>query len=83
MACGLPVVGTKVGGMLETIHDRETGFLVEPERPDLLADAIVSLLSDPHTSGQMGSKGRARAVEHFSWRARAERLLTAYRMVLK
>jgi glycosyltransferase involved in cell wall biosynthesis len=83
MACGLPVVGTKVGGMLETILDGETGLLVEPERPDLLAEAVVSLLNDPETAGRMGAKGRARAIEHFSWRARAERLLSAYRMVLQ
>lgn len=83
MACGLPVVGTKVGGMLETILDGETGLLVEPERPDLLADAVVSLLNDAETAREMGTKGRARAVEHFSWRARAERLLSAYRMVLQ
>jgi glycosyltransferase involved in cell wall biosynthesis len=83
MACGIPVVGTKVGGMLETIVDGETGLLVESERPDLLVEAILSLLNDPETAGQMGRKGRARAVERFSWRARAERLLNAYQMVLK
>lgn len=82
MACGLPVVGTKVGGMLETILNGETGLLVEPERPDLLAEAVVSLLNDPEKADRMGGKGRARAVKHFSWRARAERLLSAYRMVL-
>jgi glycosyltransferase involved in cell wall biosynthesis len=83
MACGLPVVGTKVGGMRETILDGETGLLVEPERPDLLAEAVVLLLNDSETARRMGGKGRARAVEHFSWRARAERLLSAYRMILK
>lgn len=82
MACGLPVVGTKVGGMRETIRDGETGLLIEPERPDSLAEAVVSLLNNPETARRMGNKGRVRAVEHFSWRARAERLLSAYRMVL-
>jgi glycosyltransferase involved in cell wall biosynthesis len=83
MACGIPVVGTKVGGMLETILDGQTGLLVEPERPDLLANAVVTLLSDRETASRMGAMGRARAVEHFSWRARADRLLSAYRMVSK
>lgn len=82
MACGIPVVGTKVGGMLETIRDGETGLLVEPERPDLLANAVVSLLNDSEAAGKLGAKGRERAVEHFSWRARADRLLSAYRKVL-
>jgi glycosyltransferase involved in cell wall biosynthesis len=82
MASGLPVVGTKVGGMLETVLDGETGLLVEPERPDLLADAVMSLLEDPNLARRMGTRGRARAVQHFSWRARSDRLLAAYRKVL-
>ena len=83
MACGLPVVGTRVGGMLETVVDGETGLLVEPERPDLLADAIVSLLQDPERSRRMGASGRARAVARFSWEARADKLLSTYRTVLE
>jgi glycosyltransferase involved in cell wall biosynthesis len=82
MACGLPVVGTKIGGMLETVLDGETGLLVEPERPDLLSDAVVSLLEDADRAKRMGIRGRAQAVEHFSWRARAERLLSAYRKIM-
>lgn len=82
MACGIPVVGTRVGGMRETILHDETGLLVEPEQPDLLAEAIMSLLNDPKTARQMGAKGRNRAIEHFSWRARVDRLLSAYQMVL-
>lgn len=81
MACGVPVVGTKVGGMLETIVDRQTGRLVEPERPDLLAEAVLSLLGSPTVGDDMGERGRERAVEHFSWGARADRLLSAYSMV--
>lgn len=82
MACGIPVVGTKVGGMLETIVDGKTGLLVEPEQPDLLAEAIISLLKDQETRRRMGVNGRIRAIEHFSWRARVDRLLSAYQMVL-
>lgn len=79
MACGIPVVGTKVGGMLETVLDGDTGLLVEPERPDLLAEAMLAVLTDPNKAGQMGAQGRVRAVSQFSWRARAERLVSAYR----
>lgn len=82
MACSIPVVGTKVGGMLETVVDGETGLLVEPERPDLLAEAVISLLENPEAAYAMGVKGRSRAVERFSWRARADRLLSVYQMVL-
>lgn len=81
MACAKPVVGTRVGGMLETIVDGETGRSVEPERPDLLADAILSLLQNPQLASAMGMKGRQRVAERFTWRARADRLLSAYQEI--
>ena len=79
MACGVPVVGTKIGGMLETIRDGETGFLVEPEEPEELARAIRTILGDRELSHEMALNGRKRVVEMFSWRARAQRLLDVYR----
>jgi glycosyltransferase involved in cell wall biosynthesis len=82
MACGLPVVAARVGGMLETVVDGETGLLVDPEQPAALADALVSLLQDAERSRRMGASGRARAAARFSWGARADKLLATYRMVL-
>jgi glycosyltransferase involved in cell wall biosynthesis len=82
MACGLPVVAARVGGMVETVVDGETGLLVEPEQPAALADAITSLLQDAERSRRMGASGRARAAARFSWGARADKLLATYRMVL-
>lgn len=78
MACGKPVIGTRIGGMKETIIDGETGLQVDPERPDLLAQAIVSVLENRDKAGSMGRAGRQRAVEQFSWRARAVRLRRLY-----
>lgn len=78
MACGVPIVGTRVGGMCETILDGATGILVEPEAPEELASALASILLDPNLAAAMGVAGRRRAIEHYSWRARAERLAELY-----
>ena len=78
MACGVPVVGTRVGGMLETVIHGETGLLVEPEQPDALAEAMITILSDRRLAVAMSQAGRARAVAQFSWAARARRLEDAY-----
>lgn len=78
MACGIPIVGTRVGGMRETILDGRTGLLVEPEAPQELASALASLLLDEGRARAMGAAGRRRAVEHYSWQARAERLTELY-----
>jgi glycosyltransferase involved in cell wall biosynthesis len=56
MAYGKPVVASKVGGIPEIVHDGETGFLVPPEDPDALAEAMVKLLSDPVCRKRMGEK---------------------------
>lgn len=80
MACGVPVVGTSVGGMLDTIDD-SVGRAVAPEDPLALGGAICAILEDRGLAGAMGECGRKRAVKHFTWRARAERLLDVYRRV--
>jgi glycosyltransferase involved in cell wall biosynthesis len=79
MACGIPVVGTRIGGMCESIVNGVTGMLVEPERPAELADALAFILEDRARAQEMGREGRRRAVEHFSWEARADRLMAVYR----
>lgn len=66
MAAGLPVVATAVGGCPELVVDAETGLLVPPGDARALADALVSLLSDPPKARKMGQAGRARARDHFS-----------------
>lgn len=81
MACGLPVVATRIGGMCETVLNSRTGVLVEPDDPSELAQALISVLDDPAGAVDMGREGRNRAVELYSWEARAERLKSVYERV--
>jgi len=64
MACGLPVVATRVGGLPEIV-DEEVGTLVEPGDPDALAQGIVELLV-ARDLDELGRKARARVVENWS-----------------
>lgn len=68
MACGRPVVGSAVGGLLDTVVPGVTGELVPPRRPDLLAPVLRDLLADPERRTAYGRAGRARAVETYQWR---------------
>jgi glycosyltransferase involved in cell wall biosynthesis len=68
MACGRPVVGSAVGGLLDTVVPGVTGELVPPRRPDLLAPVLRRLLADPVRREAYGLAGRARAVEIYQWR---------------
>ena len=66
-ATGTPVVATRVGGVPEVIQDDETGKLVESERPDVLAEALSSLLASEDDRHRLGRNGRIAIESRFSW----------------
>ena len=66
MACGKPVIGTKVGGMQDTIKDGATGFLVESKNAKELADRIM-ILKDENKRAKMGKRAREWVVDNFDW----------------
>ncbi len=72
MACGVPVVGSAVGGITYTIVDGETGLLVPPRDPENLARALYDLLEAPDARRRMGDTARARAERLFTWPVVAE-----------
>ena len=71
-ACGKPVVGTKVSGIVDAVAENESGLLVEQRNVGQLAAAIKKILSDKRLAEKLGKKGRERAMEKFSWDAVAE-----------
>lgn len=65
MACGVPVVATKVGGTPELVLDGETGLLYPPGDVEALVRALATLLADEPRRVRMGAAGRARFHERF------------------
>ncbi|MEU2030497.1 glycosyltransferase [Nocardia amamiensis] len=78
MACAKPVVGSAVGGLLDTVLDGVTGALVAPE-PDQVARALRPLLDDDSLRRAWGIAGYQRARDRYSWDRVAEETLAAYR----
>jgi glycosyltransferase involved in cell wall biosynthesis len=60
MAAGLPVVASRVSGIPEVVVDGETGWLVPPEDPAALAQALAQVYADPAEAARRGEAGRAR-----------------------
>ena len=58
---GRAVVGAHAGGIPDVVWDGETGLLVDPDRPDEIADALVRILSDRALAQRLGDGARARA----------------------
>jgi glycosyltransferase involved in cell wall biosynthesis len=71
---GLPVVATRTGGIPEQVHDRVTGLLVSPRRPDELARAIHHIFSDPDLARRMGERGARQARIRFDPHEASRRL---------
>ena len=60
--------------MPELVDDGVTGLLVPPREPAELAEALISLLTDPVRAERMGRAGQKKVVEQLTWRAVAERM---------
>ena len=66
MACGLPVIATRVGATREAVRDGENGLLVPPSNVDALTRAMLHLLYDPEARSRMGERSLAMISERFS-----------------
>jgi glycogen synthase len=82
MACGRPVVGSAVGGLLDTVVDGMTGLLVPPRSPYAAALAVRGLIASPQLRATMGQAGREHVEERFTWPAVAAQTERVYASVL-
>ena len=82
MACGVPVVGTAVGGLLDSVVDGGTGLLVPPQDPVALRGALATVLADADLRAAFGRAGRRRVLERFTWPQVAAATAAVYAEVL-
>lgn len=82
MACGVPVIATAVGGMIDSVVDGHTGVHVPPRDPERLAEAASRLLADPERRQAYGAAGVKRARRLYGWRRVASQVIDAYERVV-
>jgi glycosyltransferase involved in cell wall biosynthesis len=66
LACGKPVIATRVGSIPETVHDGRNGFLVDPGSEEQLADRTIALFEDRALARTLGAAGRDGVVADWS-----------------
>lgn len=82
MACGVPVVATRVGAVPEVVDSGETGYLVPPLDPGKLAERVVALLRDDALRRKMATVARTTAVDRFGVERCADTHASAYEFAL-
>jgi len=78
MACGIPVIGARVGGVQYSVEDGRTGFLVEARNADALARRLAHVFSDPSIPRLLGKRAKRRAWERFTWQQVSRSLADLY-----
>jgi glycosyltransferase involved in cell wall biosynthesis len=82
MACELPVVATRVGGVPRYVEDGSSGLLVEPGDPAALAAALERVVDDPDLRARLVAGGLEQVRHGRSWAASARKLLDLYQQLL-
>jgi glycosyltransferase involved in cell wall biosynthesis len=82
MACGKPVVATRIGALAEIVDDEKTGLLCDPEHKEELAQKIEFLWNRPELCAEMGVAGREKARAEYSEEKFYSRLMAIYEKAL-
>ncbi len=82
MACGTPVVASRVGGLAGTVRDGETGYLIPWRCPEPFAERIELLLGNEELRRAFGRTARE-TVERFRWANVAESVIGVYRELIE
>ncbi|MBO3800152.1 MAG: GT4 family glycosyltransferase PelF [Candidatus Brockarchaeota archaeon] len=82
MACGLPVIASKIPGSSEVVKDGETGVLVETGNVEQLSNAIIKLLEDENYAERIRKRAYEFVKNHYSWDRVAKEYLKTYNEIL-
>lgn len=78
MALGLPIIVSDFPLYRAALGDSDCGFLVDPERPEQVVEALEQLLADPDAAAAMGQRGKAHVMREYAWANEMEHLLRLY-----
>jgi D-inositol-3-phosphate glycosyltransferase len=80
-AAGVPVISTNVGGLAEMTEDGKTGYIIAPNDPEAIANAVSKCFKDDNYE-KMSHNARRAAAEQFNWEKIAEQTAAVYWQVM-
>jgi len=81
-ASGVPVVATKVGGVVDIIEDKKTGLLVHPADPESMSEAVIRIFKDIELSRELAQNAYTKVKEKYSVEAMVKNTLEVYQDAL-
>ena len=79
--CGKPVVAGRSGGVEDAVVHGKTGLLVDPESEEVVAEKIIELLTNEKLAATLGSQGRNRILDQFTWNHIAQMYLNVLGLI--
>lgn len=83
LACGRPVIASRVDGVKEIIEEGQCGYLFEAGNAEELAKRIIQSYQERETLQEMGLRGRKLVESKYTWRATAERIIKVLNEVVR
>lgn len=77
-SCGLPVIGTNVGGLPEVIEDNTTGFIIPSKNPQAISEKLQILFDNVELRVEMGKKGRELVLKNYDWEENVKTMIEIY-----
>ena len=81
-ACATPVIGSRVGGIVDVIRDGINGYFVEQKNAQDLAEKIAKLVDSKSLRFELGQKGEKRVRKHFNWDTNAKEIIKIYKEMI-
>lgn len=83
MAAGVPVIASDFPLWRKIVEDAGCGLLVDPLKPDEIADPIRWIVRHPEEAAEMGARGRAAVLTRYNWEQESEVLFQLYDRILR
>ncbi|HXB40158.1 MAG TPA: glycosyltransferase family 4 protein [Bacteroidia bacterium] len=83
MAAGLPIISTDKGAITESVIDRCNGFIIEPGRPEQIAEKLKLLIENESLRKKMGEEGRNLYLSNFTESKMVEKLSAAFTKIIE